>query len=47
MYFLPNNLAASYTLLIGELAELFSFAGSIYLARRFIDKRSFTRMDLK
>ncbi|MFZ1040878.1 MAG: type II CAAX endopeptidase family protein [Anaerolineales bacterium] len=47
MYFLPNNLAASYTLLIGELAELFSFAGSIYLARRFIDKRSFTSLGFK
>ena len=47
MYFLPNNLASSYTLLIGELAELFAFAGSIYLARRFLDKRSFTSLGFK
>ena len=47
MYFLPSNLASSYTLLIGELAELFAFAGSIYLARRFLDKRSFTSLGFK
>jgi uncharacterized protein len=47
MYFLPNSLASSYSLLIGELAELFAFAGSIYLARRFLDKRSFTGLGFK
>jgi len=47
MYFLPNNLASSYTLLIGELAELFAFAGSIYLARRFLDKRPCTSLGFK
>ncbi len=47
IYFFPNNLASSYNLLIGELAELFAFAGSIYLARRFIDKRSFSSLGFK
>ena len=47
-YFLSMaNLTSSYTLLIGELAELFAFAGSIYLARRFLDKRSFTSLGFK
>ena len=47
IYFLPNSLASSYSLLIGELAELFAFAGSIYLACRFLDKRSFTSLGFK
>ena len=47
IYFLPTNLTSSSTLLIGELAELFAFAGSIYLSRRFLDKRSFTSLGFK
>jgi uncharacterized protein len=47
-YFLSMaNLTSSSILLIGELAELFAFAGSIYLARRFLDKRSFTSLGFK
>jgi|SRR5271157_2321428 len=46
-YFIPPSLILSSSLLIGELAELFAFAGSIYIARRFLDKRSFISLGLK
>ncbi len=32
---------------VGEIAELIAFTGSIYLARRFLDKRSFTSLGFK
>ncbi len=41
------SLILSSNLLIGELAELFAFAGSIYIARRFLDMRSFISLGLK
>jgi uncharacterized protein len=47
-YFIsPSLLSSSYGLLIGELAELFAFAGSIYLACRFLEKRSFSSLGFK
>ena len=46
-YFISPSLLTSSSLLIGELAELFAFVGSIYLARRFLDKRSFIGLGFK
>src|SRR5271157_2254733 len=46
-YFISPSLILSSSLLIGELAELFAFVGSIYIARRFLDKRSFISLGLK
>ena len=47
-YFLSMaNLTPSFTLLIGELMELFAIVGSVYLARRFLDKRSFISIGFK
>ncbi len=46
-FFISPSLLFSSSLLIGELAELFAFAGSIYLARRFLDKRSFISLGFK
>ena len=47
LYFVSPSVLTSSSLLIGELAELFAFAGSIYLARRFLDKRSFVSLGFK
>ena len=47
-YFLSMaNLTSSSILLIGELMELFAIVGSVYLARRFLDKRSFVSIGFK
>ena len=46
-YFISPSMILSSSLLIGELAELFAFVGSIYIARRFLDKRSFVSLGLK
>ncbi len=46
-YFMSPSLLTSSSLLIGELAELFAFMGSVYLARRFLDKRSFVSLGFK
>src|SRR5271169_2692086 len=46
-YFISPSMILSTSLLIGELAELFAFAGSIYIARRFLDQRSFISLGLK
>ena len=46
-YFISPSLLTSSSLLIGELAELFAFMGSVYLARRFLDKRSFVSLGFK
>ena len=43
---LPNTGAALYTLL-NMLAELIAFSVSIYLARRFLDRRSFASLGFK
>ena len=44
---LPIKSTPNSILWLNELAELFAFAGSIYLARRFLDKRSFTSLGFK
>jgi membrane protease YdiL (CAAX protease family) len=46
-FFLPTDLGSTTILLVTELAELIAFAGSIYLARRFLDKRSFVSLGFK
>ncbi|HEY9152876.1 MAG TPA: CPBP family intramembrane glutamic endopeptidase, partial [Anaerolineales bacterium] len=46
-FFVPTSMLSSSSLLIGEVAELFAFAGSIYIARRFLDKRSFISLGFK
>ncbi len=46
-YLMPRKLDPTSILLIGELAELIAFAGSIYVARRFLDKRSFASLGFK
>jgi hypothetical protein len=45
----PLTLSTSGTaaLFLGQIAELIIFAGSIFLARRFLDKRSITSMGLQ
>jgi uncharacterized protein len=45
--FLSWKPIADSKLRLRELAELFAFAGSIYLARRFLDKRSFASLGFK
>jgi len=50
IFFLPTDLTSSptsYPLIVGELAELFAFAGSIYIVRRFLDKRSVGSLGFK
>jgi len=46
-FFLPTNFVSSSSLLVGELAELFAFIGSIYIARKLLDKRSFSSLGFK
>ena len=47
IYILPPNLPSSLAFLIGQVAELLAFTGSIYIPRRFLDKRSFTSLGFK
>jgi len=49
IFLLPASFTSSPTayLFIGELAELFAFVGSIYIARRFLDRRSFSSLGFK
>jgi len=46
-YFISPSLLLSSSLLFGELAELFAFIGSIYIARKLLDKRSFSSLGFK
>jgi len=46
-FLLPVNPTYSAGFLIGELAEFFAFIGSVYIARRFLDKRSFRSLGFK
>lgn len=46
LLFLPPG-EASNSLLIGQVVQLFVFTGSIFLARRFLDRRSIVSLGLK
>jgi membrane protease YdiL (CAAX protease family) len=43
----PIKLTPNSIIGVGELIELFAVAGSVYLARRFLDKRSFASIGFK